>query len=258
MFTQIEINGSTLVPLKDAAKVVSYSRDYLAKLAREKKVVATQVGRQWFVDMDSLQKFVDDVTLEQEIRNQHLREERRQELLAKENFQTLANVIKRQTSTQSRYSFLFSSLVMALGLFVGAVFYTASDIFDFTNVFNTDITASSLVSREQSIKTELEAPTPQVTTIFTEVTDYPLFVDEAEVRDMRTGMEGIFLLAREGEVKDQVQIGSLFSDEVTVEFLDESTGVVRYEYEDGEVKEYPFVSVPKTKTMKQIPDRPSS
>ncbi|KXJ99765.1 MAG: hypothetical protein UZ19_OD1000263 [Parcubacteria bacterium OLB19] len=57
MSTQIEINGAQLIPLKEAAKRIAYSRDYLAKLAREQKIVATQIGRQWFVDMYSLQTF---------------------------------------------------------------------------------------------------------------------------------------------------------------------------------------------------------
>ena len=44
MSTSFEINNIALVPIKDAAKSVAYSRDYVARLAREKKIVASQIA----------------------------------------------------------------------------------------------------------------------------------------------------------------------------------------------------------------------
>ena len=44
MATSIKINGVTLMPIKDAASSISYSRDYVARLAREGKIVAELAG----------------------------------------------------------------------------------------------------------------------------------------------------------------------------------------------------------------------
>jgi len=43
---------------RDAAALVSYSPDYVSRLAREGKILAEQRGRDWYVDIDSLKLFV--------------------------------------------------------------------------------------------------------------------------------------------------------------------------------------------------------
>ena len=75
----LEINGKILFSIRDAAHATSYSRDYITRLAREGKIFASHVGRQWFVDVDSLQAYAEAVALEQEVRKQQLSEERKRE-----------------------------------------------------------------------------------------------------------------------------------------------------------------------------------
>jgi hypothetical protein len=87
--------------------------------------------------------------------------------------------------------------------------------------------------------------TPQPTTLYSTEVEYPLFVDEDETRALSIGnAEGIFLLGRDGDVRTAEDVAALFSDDVEVEFLEDNTGVVKYKKENGDVVEYPFVSVP--------------
>lgn len=242
MSTNFEINGVTLVSIKEAAKIVSYSRDYLTKLARDQKIIATQIGRQWFIDMTSLQAFVDDVALEQIVRKEHLRKERKQERQVKEELQLLDSKIKVKESGFRFHSFAVASMVLCLGLFTGTVIYTTADIVN--NLANNDIKNSSLVAQVPADEASMSIALPQDSTLFSSVIEYPLFTNEEEVRSMDTEYEGVFLLSREGDVETTEQVANLFSDQVVVEFLDENTGLVKYKNDKGEVSEFPFVSVP--------------
>ncbi len=240
MSSQIEINGVELVPLKLAAKQVSYSRDYLSKLARDKKVVATQIGRQWFIDMASLQNFVEVSNIEQSLRKKNLREERKRELTAKQELQVLSEeMISKKNSFRQR-SLIVSMLVLFFGFFTGAVVYTGADI---TNKLNLSIPASSLIAQSTMEVTVLGSK--ESTAVSTTIMEYPLFMDEEDTRVMNTNPDGIFLLAREGRIESSEDIASLFSDPVAVEFENENTGIVKYKNELGDITEFPFVSVHK-------------
>lgn len=59
------------------ANKVSYSRDYITRLAREGKILATHVGRQWFVDLDSLNNYIDTTAKETEVRKRCLAKKER-------------------------------------------------------------------------------------------------------------------------------------------------------------------------------------
>ncbi len=242
MSTSIEINGATLVSIKEASKTVSYSRDYLTKLAREQKIIATQIGRQWFIDVSSLQAFVEDMALEQVVRKEHLRNERKQERQVKAELQLLNSKIKVGESGFRFHSLAVSSLVLFLGLFTGTFIYTTADIAN--NLASSDIENSSLVAQVSIDEVSLPVALPQSTTFSNTVVEYPLFANEEDVRSMDLEHEGIFLLSREGEVETIEQVANLFSDQVVVEFSDENTGLVKYKNDEGEVSEFPFVSVP--------------
>ena len=99
MSTTIKINGVTLVPIKDAATQISYTRDYVARLAREGKIVATQVGRQWFVDLTSLQNFSEEASAQEAARKLALRLERKLELHAKEEFLNFEKKLQAKSHT---------------------------------------------------------------------------------------------------------------------------------------------------------------
>ncbi|MGH7175257.1 MAG: helix-turn-helix domain-containing protein, partial [Minisyncoccia bacterium] len=49
---------SDLIPTKEAARIFGYHSDYLARLAKQKKIIGTQVGRTWLISRSSLEGFI--------------------------------------------------------------------------------------------------------------------------------------------------------------------------------------------------------
>ncbi len=248
MSSQVEINGVSFLPIKDAAKLVSYSRDYVARLARERKILATQIGRQWFVDSVSLNNFAEVALLEQSVRKQQLSHERKHEQAIKQAITAHKNVVVQKQRRGRVQSLVMALLVLGFGLTTGAVVYTMSQVLPVAiqvpNLARLGAIAPSLPADEDSGYALADA---QATMLYTDTTviEHPLFVNEAETRAMSIGnTEGVMLLARDTTLGDAPAVAALFSDEVEVEFAADSTGVITYTYEDGTTAEYPFVSVP--------------
>lgn len=248
MTTQVEINGTTFLPIKDASKLVAYSKDYVARLAREQKIVATQIGRQWFVDAVSLKNFAEAAEIEQTIRKQQLSLERKREQIVKHE----VSVIKKNTRGKAKLvrvrAQMAATLALSLGLMVGGAVYTSSLLLPkVTHVAQVSAVNEVSVEAEQPVVVEEGFATaePQRTALYSNVMEYPLFVDESEVRSMNaSGTEGIFILPSTGSASTADEIENLFSDEVVARFTDENSGVVEYQKISGEIVEYPFVSVP--------------
>ncbi|MCA9365888.1 hypothetical protein KC723_03250, partial [Candidatus Kaiserbacteria bacterium] len=76
MYGEITTDEKNLIAVKEAAQAVGYSRDYITRLAREQKIIAAQISRQWFVNLGSLQSFVELVEIEKMARKNQLRAER--------------------------------------------------------------------------------------------------------------------------------------------------------------------------------------
>ena len=73
------INGKKFLSALEAAKRFGYTSDYVTKLAREGKVVARKIDREWFVDSDSLLAFIADAKKKELDRREALKRERVQE-----------------------------------------------------------------------------------------------------------------------------------------------------------------------------------
>src|SRR5665213_2221147 len=58
MSDELFFDGARYIPAADAAGISNFTRDYIARLAREGKVVGRQVGRQWYVSQESLRAFL--------------------------------------------------------------------------------------------------------------------------------------------------------------------------------------------------------
>lgn len=84
MSASIDINGKKLLSIKEVISKVDYSRDYVTRLARERKIVATQIGRKWYIDIESLKNYQQVVQAEQEIKKRQLSDERKRDLAIKE------------------------------------------------------------------------------------------------------------------------------------------------------------------------------
>lgn len=244
MSKSIVINGTVLVSLKEAARSISYSRDYLAKLARDEKIFAKQVGRQWFVEMSSVQAFLNESALEQEVRNKNLREERRRELYAKKNLEALADEISVERVKSPMKSFLVSAMVLFLGLLTGAIFNSVDSLVNFNERFLASSLASQNVGGEISV-----LPSEEKAALFSETNEYPLFVDEAKVSSMKEMKSGIILFAEGGEIKKEENIQELFSDNVSINFSQPGQGDVVYEDNEGGSRSIPFLVIPKNNSV---------
>ena len=81
----LEINKKTFLSVAEAAKSFLYSKDHLTRLAKAKKVAAVQIGRRWFLSVDSLKNYIELQQIENELRNKHLSAQRQIEITLMEN-----------------------------------------------------------------------------------------------------------------------------------------------------------------------------
>ncbi len=56
----LEISGKRYVSTRNAAREYNYHADYIGQLLRAGKVVGTKVGRNWYVEVDSIAAFFDE------------------------------------------------------------------------------------------------------------------------------------------------------------------------------------------------------
>ena len=251
MTADVEINGVTLVPIKDAAVAVSYSRDYVSRLAREGKIVASQIGRQWFVDLDSLMTFSKSAELQDEARKHELRVERKSELKTKEALDVLSSLTVQKVRDHHLDAVGVSFATLCLGFVVGISLYAASQfstspvfalVSEWTSLSNSLVpeTTNYPASVSESFAT---IPEPKETLLLTSVAEKSVFITESETRRLEASDAGILVFSP-GELDSRVDVQALFSDDVTVTFAQDNSGVIKYEQTSGEVVEYPFVSVP--------------
>jgi len=92
MNSVLEINGKKLHSIKDAMQVVSYTRDHITRLAREKKIIAIFIGKQWYIDLTSLQSYEQSAKLEHQVRTERLSAERKRVL----NVRQAVTEVKKQ------------------------------------------------------------------------------------------------------------------------------------------------------------------
>lgn len=126
MTSFVEIDGKKFQNVSEAAKLAGYSRDYIGRLAREKKIGAIQIGRQWFVSLPSLQKYAKIAELEMKARQQKLSVERKSE---REATKRISEKSTRRTGSISNKKIgarVLATSVLALGVGFGVLLSTTS------------------------------------------------------------------------------------------------------------------------------------
>src|ERR1700733_1738299 len=79
MTDELFFEGARYIPAGNAANISNFTRDYIARLAREGKIIGRQIGRQWYVREDSLRAFVIEQEYANSKRRGELTRERQQE-----------------------------------------------------------------------------------------------------------------------------------------------------------------------------------
>lgn len=111
--------------IRDASAHTGYSRDYITKLAREQKILAAQIGRQWYVDVESLKGYAEGMAAEREVRQQQLSEARKRELLEREAKE--AALLRRQKNLGRRKHAVAALAVLTIGVLTGAALQATSE-----------------------------------------------------------------------------------------------------------------------------------
>lgn len=233
MSSSLEINGTELQSIRSAAERTGYSRDYITRLAREGKIVASQIGRQWFVDFDSLKEYATAVANEQTLRHQQLSEERRRERLGVEKKQSTP---KRKIPNTTLRAQTLAVGVLCLGLGLGVLL---NQIPTLSSGFSTQVASAPLVQSTQGHTTKSDS----VETLTTSGVNFSH--ESVGLSTMDGASRGILLLPEGGDATTNPT--DLFSDEVKV-VTDESGQkfVVRVNEKGEVVEKIPFVVVPVT------------
>ena len=126
MTEHVDVQRQNFVKPADAAKRVSYTPDYITRLAREGKIDAVKDGRQWLVDLDSLKLFSLEVEADKRRRQEALREERRIEKIV-HAFSVLDTTKEIQMPRVTSLALLEATAVMICFVLFGGLLYSVHD-----------------------------------------------------------------------------------------------------------------------------------
>jgi len=221
-------SSTTFLPAKEAAALLSYTPDYVAKLAREHLIVAEQRGRQWFVDPDSLKLFSLKKEAAARERKVQLRAERLEELARAKMYE----VEERSRNVVEQGGVVALATTVALSLCIalfGGVMYIAN---------NEGVTSHVLVAGVGgTIERFLEifrSSEPQ------RVASEPLVPNE-----QHAAYPAIILTKTPLPPEMIERISGSFSDPVEVAFFDERTGVITPTFQQTDTPEaYQFILLP--------------
>jgi hypothetical protein len=239
MSEALSINGKNLLPIKEVVGRTKYTRDYIAKLAREGQIVGAQVGRQWFIDETSLARFTETTQLEAEVRKRHLSRERRLERDVKVEIKNRFDVVAAQPRYRARLGAVRALAVVVCAVLSGYVFYVAPPVLSTTAALQT---AQSLLSgTTHVIPTEPEHYELPVASLSLQRV---VFSDTHEVRRFGAETEGVLVLPS-GTTSTGVAVAELFSDPVAVAYSAPGVGTVSLKgANDTATTGIPFVTVP--------------
>ncbi len=122
MYVQnISNNTSLTLSATDAGKQFGYTNDYITRLAREKKILAKRVGRQWYVDPVSVENFIASAEKAKKAQAEKIRLERKREQVVVSRGQSISfvpMVSKRAVAVTK------AGLLLGVGGVVGIFLFT--------------------------------------------------------------------------------------------------------------------------------------
>jgi hypothetical protein len=244
MMSSLEIDGKMMLSIRSVSTQTGYSRDYITRLAREQKIIAVQVGRQWFVELGSLEKYSTMMALEQKLRQQRLSEERKKQLQVVElTEKKIENqVIKRKVALHRPMAVVVG--VLLLGLVSG---FAMVRIPFFSKRFTQQTASISFVQwfyPEAVVVGGSPSGSVQPTPAGAEVIN---FSHEAfRLSTMAQPTDGVLLLpSATSGTSSVVDVKKLFSDDVKI-FKDENGQqyVAQVNSQGEMVRRIPFLIVP--------------
>jgi len=246
MILDLQLGSSQLLPVKEAAELVTCSRDYVTRLARENKITATLINRQWLVDIDSLKNFFAFSQYEIAVRKKHLCEIRKNELLVKQEFSEKINSLKINQDQIGIKTTAISLTLLLCGIGTGL-------LLNFTNIYIPLDKVATLAQIPQSVATNFL----YTLTGENEIVVYDEWVSNfglMERTDKLLMSNGIIIFPANVSVSpDQNEIGNLFSDNTEIVMTGINTGFVRADgFQNG--RSIPFVKIPHYSEPAVFPD----
>jgi len=248
MSEALHINEKTYVPVSVAAREVSYSRDHITRLARDKKIRSVLLGRQWYVDPASLAAYIESAEIELTIRKRLLSVVRKDERVKHARLIGLAEqlAVEEYQFTHSRAATWWSGVVVMCGVGVGAL------------MVGYGLVPTYLVPLQQPVEVQSQLATvitseSKVSTSFSGESSNQvlpvLFTATAAQYELPTNGVGVLLLPGVAPTAgDLVAITEMFSDPVVVTRDQSGTRVVTPVHETGALAGVgvPFITVPIT------------
>lgn len=232
MSGSLGIDGKKLEDIKVAALQTGYSRDYITKLAREQKIFASQIGRQWYVDLASLQNYATAMAAEQKTRQQKLSDERKRERQLRESFEKQLVAHRAQVRRQTHRSRLVVGAVLIAGLTTGITFAR-------TPLATTLFPQAASVSLAQFFGINLK---PEIAVAVSEGEQLTFSDTTFELQTLQGSQKGILLLPQ-GTTSNTIA-QDFFSDRVKIVTGNDGRQYIG-KFENGRVvAEVPFVTVP--------------
>lgn len=116
MDSELNFNNKKFLSSKRAGEEASYTNDYVARLCRNGKVKGRMVGRTWYVEEESFQKFLNEHTARKEDRKKQLASERKKEYIE-------AALEQKRSMLSSVFLLLTNgNILQRAGVFVAIVF----------------------------------------------------------------------------------------------------------------------------------------
>lgn len=244
MASFVEIEGKKFQNVKDASELTSYSRDYIGRLAREKKIDAVQIGRQWYVSVSSLQSYVKRAEEDLKHRQQKLREDRKRER------ETRAQAPeKKEVSVPTPYlSKINVSALVALVLTFGV---STGLLLNSTVLSHMSTLKQFASAAKNELFTQTTEKFPVATGKMSEdvsVAAIDFSEESVTISMLDENNQGVLLLPADTQSKlSESEVQDLFSDPVQIVNDDQGQHVVRIT-DDGKEVRLPFVIVPNANT----------
>lgn len=251
MSQHLNVNGKVYLPSNELAATFGYSSDYLGKLARDEKIIGTLIGRQWFIEPESLKTFLQKTEIQKKIRKEELSIQRKAEHLAHQK-----EVAEKIESTSlSSMAFAQAAVIVFCGVLLGSLGFAGakeglqpadlangakeSAVFIASSVFPSFYAAENypqlrmLAASTESLdlRTQRVQPEPLV------FTNLPEFPDRGSLEGVATTDQQIGNSASSTPFVE-------FSDEVLVTFDEEGNRLVQPVFRNEKIGAEQFLVVP--------------
>lgn len=224
MSKNLDINGVRFESCASIAQRFGYTSDYVSRLAREEKIDATRVGRLWFIDPVSVEKFKELSEQNKNTRSEELKIQRHQERSAQIKENKKLSSLER---TEVYVAMAQTTAVVMCGLLVGSLgWMVSSQEVQVAQVFQGAVSVYSQIQDGVLYDTQ----TASLATVSVTAGDSGVLKNEKNAPEI-SSTEG-----DDVEASDSVITGSktknLFSDTVDIVYTADGAQIVRPIFKD--------------------------